>query len=431
MDAVQIIGGSPLRGEVEVSGAKNACLPIFAATLLTDEPCIIENVPDLSDVRFMLEILEHLGAEVTQLSPSSWKVVAKNITHKAPYHLVRQMRASVCLMGPLLGRLRQAVVSLPGGCVIGQRPIDIHLKGFAKLGTSVNIENGYVYLDALNTLKGADIFLGGRQGSTVTGTENIIMAAVLAPGITRIDSAACEPEVEDLCRMLVAMGADIEGIGSHNLTIKGVEKLHGCQYSVCGDRIEAGSFIIAGLMGYNDITVKGMDVRHLRSLLHKLEEAEADIEVIDNNTVRAKSSTRPLKPIEIVTLPYPGFPTDLQAQMIALMALTPGISIVTERIYPNRFMHVPELLRMGADISIEGSSAIINGVNSLSGAPIMASDLRASAALFLAGLVAKGETWIQRIYHLDRGYENFDEKLRKLGAKITRVSDKDMPAHVA
>jgi len=388
-------------------------------------------VPNLSDVRFMAQILEHLGAEVAETVPGTWEITAKNITHKAPYNLVRQMRASVCLMGPLLGRLRQAIVSLPGGCIIGQRPIDLHLKGFSKLGTSVNINNGYVYLDGIGGMKGSDIFLGGRHGSTVTGTANLIMAAVLTPGTTRIDSAACEPEIEDLCQMLLLMGAKIEGLGTHYLTIHGVEKLNGCRYSVCGDRIEAGTFIIAGLLGKNDITVKGTEVRHMRSLLHKLEEANADITIIDSQTVRARGSLDRLKPLEIITLPFPGFPTDLQAQMTTLMALTPGISIVTERIYPNRFMHVPELLRMGANISIEGASAIINGVNHLSGAPVMASDLRASAALVLAGLIAQGETWIQRIYHLDRGYENIDNKLRSLGAVINRMADKDMPAHVA
>ncbi len=429
MDVVRIVGGRPLRGEVTISGAKNACLPIFAATLLTAETCIIENVPDLSDVRFMGKILAHLGAEVEQIEPHTWKITAREIGHKAPYELVRQMRASVTLLGPLIGRLRRAEVSLPGGCLIGPRPVDLHVKGLEKLGCFVRMEAGYLHLDG-SRLRGAEIFLGGRHGSTVTGTENLVMAAVLTPGVTRIDSAACEPEVEDLCNMLVQMGAKIQGIGTHVLTIEGVTKLHGVKYRVIPDRIEAGTWILAAAITRGDVTVRGANLQHLSAFFDKLEQVGVSIYPEGPDSLRVRAANLQLRPVDIITLPHPGFPTDLQAQMCALLALAPGISIVTERVYPNRFMHVPELQRMGADIAIEGASAIIKGKAGLSGAPIMASDLRASAALVLAGLCATGETWIQRVYHLDRGYEKFDDKLRGLGASIERMSDKDMPSEL-
>lgn len=430
MDVVRINGGYSLNGEVEVSGAKNACLLMFAASLLTDEPCILENVPNLSDVRFMGQILEHMGVAIDRPNESTWQFHAKNLATKAPYDLVRKMRASVCLMGPMVARLRKAQVSLPGGCVIGQRPIDLHLKGLTRLGCKIKIEHGYVHIDAKN-LQGNYVFLGGRHGSTVTGTANIIMAAVLASGVTQIDSAACEPEIEDLCRMLVAMGARIEGIGSHALRIEGVDRLHGCTHRVIGDRIEAGTFLVAAPMTGGSITVRGACVRHLGALLHKLEEAGVRIHVREDGSIQATGTPKDLKPIELITLPYPGFPTDLQAQMCALMSVTSGLSIVTEKIYPNRYMHVSELQRMGANISIEGNSAIIHGTASLSGAPMMASDLRASAALYLAALAAEGESWIQRIYHLDRGYDRFDEKLNKLGADIIRMKSSEMPKEIA
>jgi len=429
MDAFRIEGGSPLSGDITVGGAKNACLPIFAACLLTEETCVIENVPDLSDVRFMAELIEHLGADVKQAGPNKWAITAKNISSKAPYDLVRKMRASVCLMGPLIARLRYAEISIPGGCVIGQRPIDLHLRGLSKLGCEVEVKNGYVYLDARSNLHGNHVFLGGRYGSTVTGTANILMAATLTPGITRIDSAACEPEIVDLCNMLVKMGAKIDGIGSHSLTIEGVDKLNGCTHHVIGDRIEAGTYIVAGLFPGNQITIRGADPSHLSAFIHSLE--EADIKIDSDNNIHVTGHAWRIKSKEIITLPYPGFPTDLQAQMATLLAVTPGISIITERIYPHRFMHVSELQRMGAHISIEGSSAIIVGQESLSGAPVMASDLRASAALVLAGLVAQGETIVQRIYHIDRGYESIDAKLNALGAKIERLSSEELPLKLA
>ena len=414
-----------MRGKITVSGAKNAALPIFAATLLTDEVCIIDNVPDLSDVRYMAEILESLGAEVARVGNHRWKFKAENIHSKAPYDLVRKMRASVCLMGPMVGRLREAEVSLPGGCVIGPRPIDLHLKGLSKLNCRLKISNGYVHIDG-RAMRGGDIFLGGRHGPTVTGTANLLMAAALAPGQTNIESAACEPEIVDLCGMLKAMGADISGIGSHHLTVEGVEKLHGCHYRIISDRIEAGTFLIAGAITGGDLTVCGAQPKHLTALLDKLEEANIETQIGEEGSIRVVPGGK-RRPVDLITLPHPAFPTDLQAQMCALMSLTPGLSILTEKIYPNRFMHVPELQRMGAEIAIEGPSAIIKGKESLSGAPVMASDLRASAALILAGLAAQGETWIQRIYHIDRGYERIDERLRELEADIVRMPASEMP----
>jgi UDP-N-acetylglucosamine 1-carboxyvinyltransferase len=428
MDVFKVSGNGPLKGEIEVGGAKNAALPLLAATLLTDEPVTLRNVPDLSDMRFMVEILRHVGSEINNPEPGTWELRAGQLTHIAPYELVRKMRASVCLLGPLTARLRKAEVSIPGGCVIGPRPIDLHLKGLAKLNCKVDIANGYVHIDASN-MRGGPVFLGGRSGSTVTGTANILMAAVLAPGTTRIECAACEPEVVDLCNLLVKMGAKIGGIGSPELLIEGVEKLHGCDHRVIADRIEAGTFIVAAAITRGDVTVKGIPPNLLGAFLDKLEEAGLPLE-IGSDSIRVLPYQGSLKPVDLITLPHPGFPTDLQAQLCALMTQVEGISIITERIYPNRFMHVPELQRMGADISIEGPSAIVKGASKLSGAPVMASDLRASAALILAAFAASGDTWIQRIYHLDRGYERFEQKLAKIGAQIERLSDTDLPKEV-
>lgn len=424
---MRIVGGTPLHGSVSISGAKNAALPIFAATLLTEETCTLEGIPDLSDIRFMAELLRHLGATVERPAEGTWEITARDPGHVAPYELVRKMRASICLLGPLVGRLRRVSISMPGGCVIGPRPIDLHLKGLSRLHCKVKIEGGYVEVDGKD-LRGDYLFLGGRHGSTVTGTANMVMAAVLAPGITRIESAAVEPEVVDLCQMLVKMGAHIEGIGSHYLRITGVDKLHGCRHRVVADRIEAGTYLVAAAISGGRVTVTDIVTGHMRALLDKFEEAEVPWEADpDAGTLTVDGGQRARKPVEIITLPHPGFPTDLQAQMVALMALTPGLSIVTERIYPNRFMHVPELLRMGADISMEGANAVIKGVPRLSGAPVMASDLRASAALVLAGLAAEGETWVQRLYHLDRGYDRLGDKLRQLGAEVERLPAEAMP----
>jgi UDP-N-acetylglucosamine 1-carboxyvinyltransferase len=383
-------------------------------------------VPELSDVHTMAKLLAHLGAEVRQLDPHTWQITAKKITHFAPHKLVSQMRASVLLLGPLLARLHRAVVSLPGGCNFGPRPIDLHIKGLKSLGCTMRMKRGYLHLDGSN-LRGTELFLGGRQGSTVTGTANLVMAATLTPGITRIDSAACEPEIEDLCRLLVAMGAHIDGIGTHVLTVEGVDHLHGARHRVIPDRIEAGTWIVAAAITRGDITVHGANSKHLGAFLDKLDESGLTVLAEGPEVLRVNATNLKLRPVDIITLPHPGYPTDLQAQMCALLAITPGLSIITERIYPNRYMYVSELQRMGADIAIEGPSAIIKGRSRLSGAMVMASDLRASAALILAGLYANDETWVRRVYHLDRGYEKFDEKLRGLGAAIERMDEKQMP----
>jgi UDP-N-acetylglucosamine 1-carboxyvinyltransferase len=420
MQSLLIKGGVPLRGEVQISGAKNAALPLMAATLLTDEPCVIRNVPDLSDVKFMGQILQSLGADV-KFTGSTVRIHARKIKSVGDYDLIRKMRGSICIMGPLLGRLRQATVSLPGGCVIGARPIGLHLKGFETLGTKISIEAGYVYAKA-KKLKGTEIFLGGRAGSTVLGTANVMMAASLADGVTTIESAACEPEIVDLAEFLTAMGAKISGAGSPTITVTGVKKLHGAEHDVIPDRIEAATYAIAAAATNGKVTLRGARADHMHAILDKLQEAGVKVE--RSGTSLTVSRKGKLKPVDITTLPYAGFPTDAQAQIMVLMALTPGISIITERIFEARFMHVSELARLGADIEIEGPSAIVKGGKPLSGAPVMASDLRASAALVIAGLAAKGTTEVQRIYHLDRGYENIDGKLRALGARIERVEEK-------
>lgn len=419
MDSLLIKGGVPLHGEVKISGAKNAVLPIMAAALLTNEPCIIHQVPDLSDVRFMGQILSWLGAAV-QFKDGSVRIHARRIKGSGDYDLIRKMRGSICIMGPLLARLKQATVSLPGGCVIGARPINLHLKGFEALGAKVVIEEGYVRATA-KQLKGSAVFLGGRAGSTVLGTANVMMAATLAEGVTVIESAACEPEVVDLAKFLNAMGARITGAGSPTITVTGVKSLHGAEHDVIPDRIEAATFAIGAVVTNGEITIRNARPEQMHAVLDKLRDAGARIEYSDKGmTVRRNGR---LKPVDITTLPYSGFPTDVQAQMMALMIVTPGISIITERIFESRFMHVSELSRLGADIEIEGPSAIVKGGKPLSGAPVMASDLRASAALVLAGLAAKGTTQVNRVYHLDRGYENIDRKLRELGARIQRIEE--------
>jgi UDP-N-acetylglucosamine 1-carboxyvinyltransferase len=420
MESFLIKGGVPLHGEVEISGSKNAALPIMAATLLTDEPCVIRGVPDLSDTRFMVQIMESLGA-TAKFANGTLTVRAKKIKGYADYELVRKMRGSICIAGPLLARLRKARISLPGGCIIGARPINLHLKGFEALGAKIKIEGGYVDATA-KKLNGATMFLGGRAGSTVLGTANVMMAAVLADSVTVIESAACEPEVVDLADFLTAMGAKISGAGSPTITITGVKQLHGAEHEVIPDRIEAATFAIAAAATDGEITIKGARADHLRAVIDKLNEAGVSVEKRGANLVIRRKGK--LKPSDVTTLPYSGFPTDVQAQMTALFTLAPGISIVTERIFESRFMHVSELARLGADIEIEGPSAIVKGGRPLSGAPVMASDLRASAALVIAGLAAKGTTQVNRIYHLDRGYEQMDAKLRKLGARIQRVEEK-------
>lgn len=421
MDKLVIEGGRRLEGTVNISGAKNACLPILAATLLSDEKSVIKNIPALRDMSTMLKILKNFGVRVTQ-DGSTVTVEPRGYTkYKAPYELVSTMRASVCVLGPLLSKQRRAEVSFPGGCVIGPRPIDLHIKGLKALGVDIKIDHGYIIADG-KKLKGGKVYLGGHYGSSVLATANTMMAATLADGITVIENAACEPEVIDLAQFLIKMGANIKGVATHTIVIEGVKKLHGAEHSVIPDRIETGTYILAAAVTKGDITLKGAVPDHMFALIDMLTGAGLDIKTVPGG-MRVHYSKR-LRPMDITTLPYPGFPTDMQAQFMSLMAVTDGISVITEKIYPERFIHISELNRMGADILLEGASAIVKGVKSLSGAPVMASDLRASAALVLAGLVAKGRTDVQRIYHLDRGYENIEEKLLKLGAKVWREKEK-------
>lgn len=417
MESLLIKGGIPLHGEVTISGAKNAVLPILAATLLTPEKCVIRRVPDLSDVQFMVKILSSLGARV-QVDGDTITVRAAKLKPVGNYELIRKMRGSICILGPLLGRHHEATISLPGGCIIGTRPIDLHLKGMKNLGATVTVEGGYVHVRA-RRLIGSDVFLGGRAGPTVLGTANVMMAAVLAEGVTTIESAACEPEVVDLAYFLSKMGAKINGAGSPTITITGVKELHGAEHEVIPDRVEAATFAIAAAATNGEVTIHGARPDHLHAVLDKLK--EANVKVTRKGLTLTVKRGGKLKPVDVTTLPYSGFPTDVQAQMMVLMALTPGLSIITERIFESRFMHVSELARLGAEISIEGPSAIVKGGHPLSGAPVMASDLRASAALVIAGLAAKGTTTVNRIYHLDRGYEKIDRKLRGLGARIQRI----------
>jgi UDP-N-acetylglucosamine 1-carboxyvinyltransferase len=426
MEILKIHGGNILHGDISVSGSKNAALPQFAAALLTSEETILENVPDLSDIRFMGEILEHLGANIERVGKNTWRIIPTNLHPNAPYELVRKMRASICLLGPLVARLKKAKIPMPGGCVIGHRPIDLHLLALNEMGAQVSLNQGVVEVDG-SSMKPTSIFIGGRHGSTVTGTANAIMASVLTPGTTLLDGAACEPEIVDLCTMLGKMGAQISGIGSHLLEITGVEKLHGCKHRVIPDRIEAATYIMAGAISRGSIRVHGMNPGHLGAFSKVMKESGVLLNPVADDIISVSTDPNGLKPFELITLPYPGFPTDLQAQACALACTIPGLSILTERVYPSRFMHVPELLRMGAEVSLEGASAIVKGGKVLNGAPVMASDLRASAALILAGLVSEGETWIHRIYHLDRGYELLDEKLKGLGADIERLPESSLP----
>ncbi|MFA5402221.1 MAG: UDP-N-acetylglucosamine 1-carboxyvinyltransferase [Candidatus Omnitrophota bacterium] len=420
MDKLIIEGGVKLKGELTVSGAKNAVLPILAATLLTDDACIIKGVPDLRDTNTMIKILRSLGKDAELENGTVSVSSLKKISHVADYKLVSTMRASFCVLGPLLGKLKKAKVSLPGGCIIGVRPVDLHLKGIRALGTDITIESGYVIAKA-EKLKGNHVYLGGVYGSSVLATDNVMMAAVLASGKTIIESAACEPEVVDLAEFLIKMGARIKGQGTPVIEIEGVRCLHGATHTIIPDRIEAGTIMLAALITRGDILIKNIFYKHLGALIDKLEEAGASL-VKTENSIHLRYK-KPLTAVNITTLPYPGFPTDMQAQMMALMSVTPGISVITEKIYPDRFMHVAELNRMGAHIQREGPHAIVEGVKELSGAPVMASDLRASACLVLAGLSARGKTSISRIYHLERGYQDLEEKLEKLGAKIWREKE--------
>lgn len=417
MDKMLVHGGRRLRGTVRISGSKNSALPILAATLLTKEPCIISRVPDLSDIHYMLTILSELGCEVERAS-GVVTIKAEKVRTEAPYDIVRKMRASVCVLGPLLGREREATVSLPGGCIIGDRPIDLHLRGFEALGAAVRVQSGNVKVLAPD-LRGATISLRGKFGSTVLGTDNVMMAAVLADGTTVIDGAAEEPEVVDLANFLISMGAKIEGAGTRRIIIEGVKELHGAEHTIIPDRIEAGTFLVAGAICGDGVTLTRACPDHLKAVTDPLAQAGFQIEAAGDKVSISPNGAR--RPLQLDALPYPSFPTDMQAQMCALLATTDGISVVTDNVFPQRFMHVAELKRMGANIELQNHTAIIHGVEKLEGAPVMASDLRASAALVLAGLQADGITEVNRVYHIDRGYESIDEKLNALGAQIERV----------
>ena len=420
MEKLYVDGGSRLSGNIRISGSKNSSLPILSATLLTDSECILRNVPDLSDTNYMVQILSTLGAEVERAS-GNVIVKANKVAAEAPYDLVRKMRASVCVLGPMLARNGEALVSLPGGCVIGDRPIDLHLRGLEALGAEVEVKGGDIKVTAPSGLKGANVNMSGQYGSTVLGTDNVMMAAVFAEGETIIEGAAAEPEVEDLAKFLNSLGAKIEGAGTSRIFIHGVEGLSGGEHVVIPDRIEAGTFMVAGALIGDGITLENVRAKHLKKLIKTLKGCDHKVKKLDGNKIYVKASSDP-KANEITTEPYPGFPTDMQAQMCALFSVTPGISVVKETIFPSRFMHVPELKRMGANISLNDSTAVIRGVDQLSAAPVMASDLRASAALVLAGLAAEGTTEINRLYHIDRGYEYIDRKLEAIGARLRRGS---------
>ncbi|MDR1528463.1 MAG: UDP-N-acetylglucosamine 1-carboxyvinyltransferase [Puniceicoccales bacterium] len=419
MEAAYIVGNRRLVGDVKVSGSKNACLPVLAASLLTDEECIINNVPRLSDIDTMLEIFKSLGVDFSYVGPNALKIHARNISGEVPGSLVKKMRASICLMGALLGRLRRVIIPKPGGCVIGDRPFDLHTKGFRALGYEISEKDEIWTLDGKN-LHGTTVCLSGPRGSTMTGTTNVVMAAIMIPGKTIIEDAAIEPEVIDFCRYLIRMGAKIEGVGTSILTIHGGEPLHGCEYTIIGDRMEAGTFVCAGLITGGNIRILGLESGLLDSFLYPLRKTGANVFQDIDGTIHVQPG-EPLGAIDVVTGPHPGFPTDLQAQLCTLLTQSNGNSTIRENIYPNRFMYVTELKKMGATIDHVGPCAHIKGSCSLQGTHLQASDLRAGAALYLAGLCAAGDTFVHDIFHLDRGYEALEDKLCLLGAKIKRI----------
>ena len=422
MDKLVINGGGRLKGAIRISGAKNAALPIMAASLLSEGANTIRDAPDLADIRSMGELLADLGVSVSRGPEDELrlKVEDEGCCH-AQYDRVRKMRASICVLGPLLAKRRKARVSMPGGCAIGSRPVDLHLRGLEALGAEIELDGGDIVARA-KKLTGANVFLGGPFGSTVLGTANVMMAATLAHGRTVIESAACEPEVTDLADYLNAMGAQVSGAGTPRVIIEGVEELAGAEHRVIPDRIEAGTFAIAAALTNGDVTFQNVRLDHMMAVADKLRQIGVILEPGGDGGM-VVSAVRHLEPADVTTQPYPGFPTDLQAQLMTLLCLADGNSAITEKIFPDRFMHVAELLRMGANIRKEGPTTIVTGVKRLVGAPVMASDLRASAALVLAGLVARGTTTIQRVYHIDRGYEHIEAKLRGVGADIQRVSE--------
>jgi len=419
VNKLKIVGGDRLEGEVSISGAKNAALPILAATLLAESPVMLRNIPHLRDVTTTIELLSRMGVDITVDDQMGVEVDASGIDRlEAPYELVKTMRASILVLGPLLARFGQADVSLPGGCAIGARPVDIHVAGLRQMGAEIRIDNGYIRARC-RRLRGARLVL---DTVTVTGTENLLMAATLAHGRTTIENAAREPEVADLANFLVQMGARITGAGTDTIVVEGVDRLHGTEYRVLPDRIEAGTYLVAGAITGGRVRVKNARAEHLDAVLLKLRAAGATVSVTEDGIEVDMRGRRP-KAVDIRTAPHPGFPTDMQAQFSALNSVASGVGAITETVFENRFMHALELQRMGADIRIEGNTAIIAGVPRLTGAPVMATDLRASASLVLAGLVAEGETVVDRIYHIDRGYERIEEKFAALGARIQRVRD--------
>ncbi len=417
MEKFIIKNNGPLLGRVKVNGAKNAVLPIMAATLLTNEICYLENVPDLRDVKVMKEVITHFGGEFIDISKNEKSIKVRKITtSEAPYELVQKMRASFFVMGPLLAKTGVARVSLPGGCAIGARPVDLHLKGFAALGAEINQGQGYIEAKA-DELIGATIYL---DFPSVGATENIMMAAVLAKGETVIENAAEEPEIIDLSNFLNKMGANVRGAGTDTIRIEGVEQLKGTRHEIIPDRIETGTYMVAAAITKGDVVIENIVPAHIKPVIAKLKETGAELE-IGEDVIRVNASSIN-KSVDLTTLPYPGFPTDMQAQFMALMTVLDGTSVINETVFENRFMHIPELSRLGANIRIEGHSAIVRGVSILEGSEVVATDLRAGAALVLAGLVAKGETHVNNIYHIDRGYSNLESNLRNLGANIKRVT---------
>jgi len=418
MDKLIITGGGPLDGEIRISGAKNAALPILMGALLADSPVSIGNVPHLHDITTTLELLGRMGVSLTIDERSGVVIDASTLTEtEAPYDLVKTMRASILVLGPLLAKFGKADVSLPGGCAIGSRPVDLHIRGLEQMGAEIKVENGYIRATDGGGLKGAHIFF---DQVTVTGTENLLMAATLAEGTTILENAAREPEVVDLANYLNGMGAKISGIGTATLEIEGVKSLHGAQHNILPDRIETGTYLVAAAITRGRVKLKDTDANQLEAVLLKLEEAGADIEIGDD-WISLDMHGKQAKAVSIRTAPYPAFPTDMQAQFTALNCVAEGQATVVETVFENRFMHVQELQRMGADLQIEGNTVMSKGVDKLTSAPVMATDLRASAALVLAALVAEGDTMVERIYHIDRGYECIEEKLQQLGAKIRRI----------
>jgi UDP-N-acetylglucosamine 1-carboxyvinyltransferase len=417
MNKIVIHGGKSLHGEVSISGAKNAALPILASSILTDKEIVIKKCPDLMDTRTMLTLLEKLGVVIEKQNSDSHVLSAKNITsYEAPYDLVSQMRASILVLGPLLTRFGKARVSLPGGCSIGERPVNLHITALEKMGAKINIDHGYINAEA-KKLKGERIYFDIK---TVTGTMNIMMAATLAEGTTIIENAAKEPEIINLAELLIKMGAKIKNAGNDTIEINGVNNLHGAEINTISDRIECGTFLIAlSLLDNTDVIIKNCNIEHVTSICDKLKSSGVNL-TINKDNIRVQGYNK-ISPTEVVALPYPGFPTDMQAQITVLLSLAQGTSIVTDTVFEQRFLHVPELRRMGAEIDIEKNSAIIKGVEYLQGTTVMATDIRASASLILAGLVARGKTTISRIYHIDRGYEKIEEKFKALGAEINRV----------